>query len=146
MLKKKYLRYRFETENEELSNNVIEICDKLKRGIIVVEVFLNDSLNDTLLLNSTFLSKNGNFNYYICKQTNFFKSINFFDVRHICIYSIEKLPEQINRKYLNNNSSFCICFENYFDTCHLEVYPKYYSNSIETYLNQKKYIIKKRFG
>ena len=144
-LKNFYSIYCFATENEKLSDTVTEICNVLKNGVIVVEVFSKDPLNNTLDLNSKFFSQNGNFNYYICEQTDFFKNINFFNAKYISIYSIEELPPKITTKFLNNNFTFFICFENYFDTSHLKVYLEQYSDSIENFLNQHEYLIKKRF-
>lgn len=144
-LKNYYSYYCFTTENENLSDTVAEICNVLKSGVIVVEVFSKDPLNNTLDLNSKFFSQNGNFNYYICEQTDFLKNINFFNAKHIIIYSIEELPSKITTKFLNNNFTFFICFENYFDTSYLKVYIENYSDSIKVFLNQHEYLIKKRF-
>ena len=143
--KNRYLSYSFETGNGNLSNSVIEICNMLKKDFIVIEVFSKDTLNNILLLNSCFISQHGNFNYYVCNQIEFFNFISFIDVRHIGIYSIEELPLQINNKYLENNYTFFICFENYLDTSHLKVCCKYYPDSIKTDLNKLKHIIKKCF-
>lgn len=144
-LKNYYSYYCFTIENENLSDTVAEICNVLKSGVIVVEVFSKDPLNNTLDLNSKFFSQNGNFNYYICEQTDFLKNINFFNAKHISIYSIEELPSKITTKFLNNNFTFLICFENYFDTSYLKVYIENYSDSIKVFLNQHEYLIKKRF-
>lgn len=144
-LKNYYSNYCFTTENENLSDTVVEICNVLKSGVIVVEVFSKDPSNNTLRLNSIFLSQNGNFNYYICEQVEFLKFIDFFDTKHISIYSIQELPKKITAKFLNNNFTFFICFENYFDTSHLKVHLEQYPDSIESFLNQHEYLIKKRF-
>ena len=66
--KNRYLSYSFETGNGNLSNSVIEICNMLKKDLIVIEVFSKDTLNNILLLNSCFISQHGNFNYYVCNR------------------------------------------------------------------------------
>lgn len=145
LFKSQYLSYSFETGKGNLSNDVIEVCNMLKKDLIVIEVFSKDTLNDILLSNSLFISQYGNFNYYVCNQIEFFNFISFIDVRYIGIYSIEELPLPINNKSLNNNYAFFICFENYLDTSHLRVCRKYYPDSMKKDLNELKHIIKKCF-
>ena len=134
-LRRGYLNYTFDSEPKDLSNDVIEICKKLKKGLYIVEVFSKDLLNNILLSNARYLCQSGNFSYYLCDQIEFCRMIDFANIKHICIYSILELTErQIDAKYLNNNFTFCVCFENYLNTSQLLVCRKYYSTRIAAIL------------
>ena len=134
-MRRGYLNYSFDSEPEDLSNDIVETCRILKKGLYIIKVFSVDPLNNTLLLNACYISRKGNFKYYLCDQVDFLRVIDFTTAKHICVYSVLKIDDQqINDEYLNNNFTFYICFENYLDTSQLIICRKYYPDTIETIL------------
>ena len=126
-LRKGYLEYSFEAISEELTNDVVFVCKSLKRGPFVIEVFEKDPLNNMICSNTKLISTYQNFCYYRCDDVDFLQVINFADIRHLCIYSIAEISDEtIDVRFLRNHFAFCVCFENYLDTCQLLVSRKCY--------------------
>ena len=131
--RKGYLRYSFESEPSDLSTDVIDACEILAKGLLIIEVFSKDPLTDILNENTQFICQNGCFSYYLCEQIEFFHEIDFATARHISIYSVLDFErEKMGTKYLNNSFIFHICFGNYLETSHIIICLKYYANNSKT--------------
>ena len=113
-----------------MSNDVIDACEALAKGLLILEVFSKDPLNSVINANTQFICQNGCFSYYLCEQIEFFRKIDFTSARHISIYSVLDFDrEKMSTKHLNNSFTFHICFGNYLETSHIVICRKYYTNN-----------------
>lgn len=133
--RKGFCEFSFESDPTDLSTDVIKVCSALKKGTLIIEVFSQDPLRGTVLLNAHLICQKGNMSYYLCNDIVLLNKIDFTSAKHIGIYSVLDVDEQkVDAKYLNENFAFFICFENYLDTSRLTVCRKYYSNGVESAL------------
>jgi hypothetical protein len=140
--RKGFCEFSFESDPKDLSNDVIKVCSVLKKGALIIEVFSQDPLRDAVLLNAHIICHKGNMSYYLCDDIGFLYKIDFASAMHIGIYSVLDADEQkVDAKYLNENFTFFLCFENYLDTSRLTVCRKYYPNGLESDLCSSSFFV-----
>lgn len=130
-LSKKYWRYTFESEQNELADDVVRLCSRLNRGFYIIEVFFKDTLNHTIFKNNQPIHSEHSMLYYLVDTMQFLCNLNVADLRHLCVYSVSQLNEErFDKQWLIDHYSFAACFENYLDTCEIIICKKHYTNEL----------------
>lgn len=139
--KKKCFSIIFSDVND-LKNGVIKLCNYLKKGIYLVQVFPGDNLNNILNLysNKMYYKK---FNYYLIDSLEFIFSVRFEELRFLNIYSINKNNnltdlEQIN--FAEENYNFQLGFDNYLEYVEIiincDCYDQIMLKNINSFINE----------
>lgn len=141
-LKKKFIQVPFLNkksfsityfDEKDLKNGVIKLCNHLKKGTLLIQVFLRDELNDVLSLYSNFSFQYRNFNYYLIDSLNFLHILSFERIKFLNVYSFNKNINIINLKLLNEikeNYTFQLWFDNYLECVEIVINCSYYDEKM----------------
>lgn len=140
-LKKKFIQIPFfnkksysviYSDENDLKNGVIKLCNYLKKGTFLIQVFLGDILNETLKLYSNNCFNYKNFNYYTIDNLKFLNDLFFEELRFLNIYSLNKnsLIDLYQLNDLQKNYTFQIAFDNYLEYVEVTVNYNYYEEKI----------------
>lgn len=117
----KYIIYNIEyTDSNEFLDAIKIILNSLKLEYIVVQIFVKDPLNSTLLNMKSKFVKINNFMFY---EFNNFDFVNYIDFNNLRFMNIYLSRNDIFDKIVNIKSlySILISLDNYFETTELIV-------------------------
>ena len=136
-LKKKFIQIPFlnrkiysiiYSDENDLKNGVIKLCDYLKKGTFLIQVFSGDNLNSVLSLYSNNRLNYKNFNYYTIDNLNFLNNLSFEGLRFLNIYAINQncLIDMAKLKDVQENYTFHLGFDNYLEYVEIVINYNYY--------------------
>ena len=140
-LKKKFIQTPFSnkksfsltySDENDLKNGVINLCDYLKKGTFLIEVFSEDILNEVLSRYSNYCLNSKNFNYYTIDNLEFISNLSFEGLRFLNIYSLNKssLIDLTQLKDAQENYTFQLVFDNYLESVEIIINYSYYDKKI----------------
>lgn len=140
-LKKKFIQIPFShkksfsitySDENDLKNGVIKLCNYLKKGTYLIQVFLGDSLNTVLSTYSNNCLNYKNFNYYIIDNLNFLNNLSFEKLRFLNVYSLNQnnLIDIAQLKDAQENYTFQLGFDNYLEYVEIIINYDYYDEKL----------------
>lgn len=140
-LKKKFIQIPFSnkksfsitySDENDLKNGVIKLCNYLKKGTYLIQVFLGDSLNTVLSTYSHNCLNYKNFNYYIIDNLNFLNNLSFEKLRFLNVYSLNQnnLIDIAQLKDAQENYTFQLGFDNYLEYVEIIINYDYYDEKL----------------
>ena len=117
------------SDETDLKVGVIKLCNHLKKGNFLIQVFVGDELNEKLNKENNMFLKHKNFNYYLIDNLEFLQGLSLGRLRFLNIYSISKNINSIDLNYLKelkNNYTFLLGFDNYLDFVEIMINFDYY--------------------
>lgn len=136
-LKKKFIQIPFlnrkiysiiYSDENDLKNGVIKLCNYLKKGPFLIRVFSGDNLNSILSLYSNSSLNYKNFTYYKIDDLNFLDNISFEGLRFLNIYAVNQncLIDMSKLKNVQENYTFQLGFDNYLEYVEIVINYNYY--------------------
>ncbi len=140
-LKKKFIQIPFSnkksfsiiySDENDLKNGVIKLCNYLKKETFLVQVFSQDRLNEILSIYDNNYLNYKNFNYYKIDNLKFLNNLSFEELRFLNIYSLNQNSRlDINRlKDAQDNYTFQLGFDNYLEYVELIINYDYYDEEL----------------
>ena len=140
-LKKKFIQIPFSnkksfsiiySDENDLKNGVIKLCNYLKKETYLIQVFLGDSLNTVLSMYSNNCLNYKNFNYYIIDNLNFLNNLSFEKLRFLNVYSLNQnnLIDIAQLKNAQENYTFQLGFDNYLEYVEIMINYDYYDEKL----------------
>ncbi len=132
---KKSFSIKYSDEND-LKQGIIKLCNHLQKGTFIVQVFLLDSINTVLSMYNNSL-KYKNFNYYAFDNLTFLNDLSFSELRFLNIYALNRncLIDMVQLKDAQKNYSFQLGFDNYLEYVEIIINYRYYDEKINIFLN-----------
>ena len=120
-------------DENDLKNGVIKLCNYLKNGTFLIQVFSKSRLNEIFNINKNNCINHKNFNYYNIDNLDFLNDIPFEKLRFLNIYSLNQncLVDNIwQLKNVFENYTFQLCFDNYLETVKIIIGYSYYDKKM----------------
>lgn len=116
------------SDENDLKNGVIKLCNYLKKGTFLIQVFSGDNLNSVLSLYSNNRLNYKNFNYYTIDNLNFLNNLSFEGLRFLNIYAVNQnsLIDMAKLKDVQENYTFQLGFDNYLEYVEIVINYNYY--------------------
>ena len=127
-LNKKAYSIIYSDEND-LKNGVIKLCNYLKKGTFLIQVFSRDNLNSVLSLHSNNRLNYKNFNYYTIDNLNFLNNLSFDGLRFLNIYAVNQsylIDDMAKLKDVQEKYAFQLGFDNYLEYVEIVINYNYY--------------------
>ena len=126
-LNRKIYSIMYSDEND-LKNGVIKLCNYLKQGTFLIQVFSGDNLNSVLSLYSNNSLNYKNFSYYTIDDLNFLNNLSFEGLRFLNIYAVNQnsLIDMAKLKDVQENYTFQLGFDNYLECVEIVINYNYY--------------------
>ena len=136
-LKKKFIQIPFSnkksfsilfSDENDLKNGVIKLCNYLKKETFLVQVFSQDRLNEILCIYDNNCLNYKNFNYYKIDNLKFLNDLSFEELRFLNIYSLNQNSRlDVTRlKDAQDNYTFQLGFDNYLEYVEIVINYNYY--------------------
>ena len=127
-LNKKVYSIIYSDEND-LKNGVIKLCNYLKKGTFLIQVFSRDNLNSVLSLHSHNRLNYKNFNYYTIDNLNFLNNLSFDGLWFLNIYAVNQsylIDDMAKLKDVQEKYAFQLGFDNYLEYVEIVINYNYY--------------------
>ena len=120
------------SDENDLKNGVIKLCNYLKKETFLVQVFSQDRLNEILSIYDNNYLNYKNFNYYKIDNLKFLNNLSFEELRFLNIYSLNQNSRlDINRlKDAQDNYTFQLGFDNFLEYVELIINYDYYDEEL----------------
>ena len=131
-LNKKAYSIIYSDEND-LKNGVIKLCNYLKKGTFLIQVFSRDNLNSVLSLHSNNRLNYKNFNYYTIDNLNFLNNLSFDGLRFLNIYAVNQsylIDDMAKLKDVQEKYAFQLGFDNYLEYVEIVINYGYYDEKL----------------
>lgn len=140
-LKKKFIQIPFSnkknfsiifSDENDLKNGVIKLCNYLKKETFLVQVFSQDRLNEILCIYDNNCLNYKNFNYYKIDNLKFLNDLSFEKLRFLNIYSLNQNSRlDVTRlKDAQDNYTFQLGFDNYLEYVEIIINYGYYDEKL----------------
>ena len=125
--------------SDVLMSDVIDACNMLNRGCLVVEVFCWDLLNGIISPHSLYSFQKGHFTYHIVDSLNSLAQCTIQSIRYLEVFTISGVyATSQNVLELKAKSPFCFSDDNYMEVFEFVVDPLEYSPSmIAKFVNEE---------
>ncbi len=145
-LKKKFIQIPFSnkksfsiiySDEKDLKNGVIKLCNYLKKGTFLIQLFSEDRLNQILSIYKNNCLNYNNFNYYKIDNLDFLNNVSFEKLRFLNIYSLNKncLIDIRQLKNVHKNYTFQLSLDNYLEYAEIIIdYNCYDKKTIDSIL------------
>lgn len=152
-LKKKFIQISFSnkksfsiiySDENDLKNGVIKLCDYLKKETFLVSVLSQDRLNEILSIYDNNYLNCKNFNYYKIDNLKFLNNLSFEELRFLNIYSLDQnsIIDLTHLKDAQNNYTFQLGFDNYLEYVEIIINYGYYDEKLINKILEHEYILK----
>lgn len=152
-LKKKFIQIPFSnkksfsiiySDENDLKNGVIRLCDYLKKETFLVQVFSQDRLNEILSIYDNNYLNCKNFNYYKIDNLKFLNNLSFEELRFLNIYSLDQnsIIDLTHLKDAQNNYAFQLGFDNYLEYVEIIINYGYYDEKLINKILEHEYKLK----
>ena len=104
------------SDERDLSDGIVSICKTLNVGTFVIQLFLGDSISESICSMEHKTIRIGNFCYYLVSDINFIKNINLYRTRFLNIFSIKESDFHMEAlKNIPKISAFALQLDNYLE-------------------------------
>ncbi len=120
------------SDENDLKNGVIKLCNYLKKETFLVQVFSKDRLNEILTIYDNNCLKYKNFNYYKINNLKFLNNLSFNELRFLNIYSLNQnsIINVTKLKDTEVNYTFQLGFDNYLEYVEIIINYNFYDEKI----------------
>lgn len=140
-LKKKFIQIPFlnrksysimYSDENDLKNGVIKLCNCLKKGTFLIQIFSGDNLNSVLSLYSNNRFNYKHFSYYTVDDLIFLNNLSFEGLRFLNIYAVNQncLIDMAKLKDIQENYAFQLGFDNYLEYVEIVINYNYYDKKM----------------